>query len=573
MTFASIKADAVCSAPLKNLLGITDAQINSSSPDFSCYDLLYLKRNTISNISFNDYLQMYPSDVDPQVFRNFDLDPAMATEINYTANQKRMPLTHQTVNKLLDEKTEQSISQQNVHLNPSGIFVQRAALNKTCSTYNFPEFSSLSKAHKPIISANGQLMSAFNETYGLLAPTQTDGLAMFKAGALPQKEIPWYSWCYTEGFYSVAKTLSSGCLVCPVYETLYDFISNYSYAFFMNIKDFVFLAICVFLIIKIGLRVLNAFYPFSNKPLALDAPVMNQFLKQAILLSVAATILLPDPQSFFFPRYLIEFIAHPILLLSKTLMTAVMGEEYVCSYVANASPGQFEMLGPSFKENYMCLVESSFVTLFKPVMLGFSMVLQLKMAGLVLIYIFLKNLFKISFYLLSPLTEIAKALFFLPLTIGFWVLDYKTDLFSWKKIWDALIQICFMCIFIAFFTMIIMELVKSVSFPELGNLSVEELDRLDYTAAGFWEIVIVGFLASYFLDLIPGYIKSFTGFLGVSSDFDQGLAKNLKDTALNSVKDVVDTRNQFQKSYNLRTDPKYLRGIKSIGKKIGGWFR
>ncbi len=541
----------------------------------------------MGKISYSDYLKLFPQDTNPSIFISFDLNPGIANEIHQIASQRRMLIDSSTISQIIDERIKMDKSTQNVFLNDKGQFEKRGRIAwDICSDYGFDEFNILSSAYRPVSVSRGQFLSPFGQTLGVMAPTkETKSKSQLKIGSYDIKTIDWRPGCYNEGFFMAIKTFKSGCFICPIYETFYNFISQYTYMFFVNIKDFVFYMTACLLIIFLGWDIFKGIYGGITGPTMSPKDMNKKYVKQAVKLIIAGLVLLPAPTTFFIPKEIIEFIAKPIFDLTSILVQGIMGKDFSCTYNLSNMGGEFEMLGNSFKQNYMCLVQSSFKVLMEPVLLGFSLLGKFKIIpGLILIFLFLKNLFAISMYLISPLIEICKCLFFLPLSIAFWVIDYKTNFFSFKDIWKSLVQICFISIFTAFFTMLIMLMLKAISLPDAENITPEIAEKLGYFGAGLFELIIIGFISSHFIKQIPKYTNEFVKYFDKDiSDFDSGYGKKFEDNAIDGVKDVLDTKTKFKDAANLRLDPRYARGVRAYGKqawggvknvfgKIKGWF-
>ena len=526
-----------CPENARKLLGISENDIYRTSSKYNCADILYLKKKGILDLPFSDYLNRYPDSSKIQQLRRKGITP-----------DKALIFKNDSVSKIFRTLKKQFLEFHHITYNPSQqTFFSEKGNGKQCSQ-PLTVLSALKNSLEPSYFSGNYIYNIFQERLGEIKPLENEKAKLILGEY--EKEITWDPECYKEETISSFVNVFQTCWLCPVYDFFYQAVAIITYKVWNLLRRPLLLLIVFIFPLLLGFNILKKLIGFeiTDKD--------NNYIKKTLLpmllkISLITIIVVSAEAGFDIIYEFITLILEPISVFAVELSERFLNKD-TCEYIPlSVNTAEF-MFSASLKNDLLCVVEhlmsvfvdylilsgiiiiksfgiifswSTLLSVINPLELGKIILTFLFtfLLGVWLFFSFIREMWKVLFYLIDPIFNMGMVFVYLPFALLRWVFgeDIKiqaknfSDLF--KTIFNSFVVMVFTSLVVSLCGTILLgimtssdKLVQLREAIQLGTVS-SMWSTIDVSSTMPLRLVIGILIVQSLIRNIPDYAKKFTG--------------------------------------------------------------
>lgn len=369
--------------------------------------------------------------------------------------------------------------------------------------------------------------------------------------------------------------LESQCWTCPVFDRLFEIISNVAGAVYGRMVAIGIIIFCVL----IGFYIINAVW--QNIKRGVDDPFLQQSAKPVVIKSILVLTLLL--MGITLPKLISQLTFEPVAVLTLQFTKAITPDGI--SMVSNYSPidlGTNGFFNVQLRDTLLELIQISVANFQIYVKIGLEIIesafclrclfgigslirhIIIFFIGIFLTYNFVKLFIKYSFCFMDVIVAMAMFAFFFPLAMIFFIFKDAKDLPDWmkslgskigpdqlKKLINAIVSIASAILTYTIIMMIIrgylssngVVATESMSYESLFDFDLENSTAMQITFAG---AIVLVYVIRYISDQVPKITQKIMAVFGVSQEDE--LSKKMGEDMWQLTNTVKDSIKDFAKT-------------------------
>jgi len=348
--------------------------------------------------------------------------------------------------------------------------------------------------------------------------------------------------------------LKDSCWICPIYDSIYHIMAKISFEFYDFIRLPLLHMIALLFVIYWCINILSQLW---NGKFTADGWVTKTLLPRGIALMIATLLLTTSPSDKNHPlRWATEVMFQPVAHLTIGISQTMMQTNKTCTYKGWDIDEEKSLMPQKLKDEIMCMIEQVFTFMMRIILLGWLLMVaglsKMSLMGIfgggIIAYLFTKNFFKLSFYLLDPVYEIGMAFILFPLVLARWVLDGfesltkviddSAKLPSFMDLFYRFINACIVLVFTTIVLSFVVAIILNLIMPNVDMAKIdmalldmrlgELVNEFNFEKSDLWALIIGGFMCRMLIDMIKKLISDFGG-VRVTHDVQEAADKMVKD--------------------------------------------